>query len=193
MAPIDRRDFLRVAGGAGAALWLAQWPAVEAAAAAASEQARLPLERASFETLTAAQAQTIDAFASRIIPTDDLPGALEAGAVHFIDRAIGGFAADMKAPVMALVAALDAAAATRGGALATRAPDVQDAVLRDVEASHADAFGAGRFLVICGTFANSSYGGNRDEAGWKILGFEHRPVWQKPYGWYDAPENIGRE
>lgn len=193
MTTIDRRQFLLAAGGASAALWLAQWPAVEAAAMEASRRAGQPLAGTAWDALTAEQAATIDAFAARIIPSDDLPGAREAGAVHFVDQALARFATDMRTPIIALIAALDAAAATRGGPLPSLSAEVQDAVLRDIEAQKPDLFGAGRFLVVAGTFANSSYGGNRDEAGWRILGFEHRPVWQKPYGWYDAPENLGRE
>jgi hypothetical protein len=29
------------------------------------------------------------------------------------------------------------------------------------------------------------YGGNHDKAGWKLLGFEDRHVWQPPFGYYD--------
>ena len=35
-----------------------------------------------------------------------------------------------------------------------------------------------RMLTLCGMFALPSWGGNRDEAGWKLLGFEDRHAWQ---------------
>src|SRR5882672_1763872 len=41
--------------------------------------------------LTAADAADIEAVAAQIIPTDDSPGAREAGVVYFIDRALGTF------------------------------------------------------------------------------------------------------
>src|SRR5262245_36499531 len=41
--------------------------------------------------LTAAEAADIEAVAAQIIPTDDSPGAREAGVVYFIDRALATF------------------------------------------------------------------------------------------------------
>jgi hypothetical protein len=46
-----------------------------------------------------------------------------------------------------------------------------------------------RFLTIAGTFANPSWGGNRDKIGWRLLGFEDRFVWQPPFGDYDPGAN----
>ena len=33
------------------------------------------------------------------------------------------------------------------------------------------------------------WGGNRDYAGWHMLGFEHQPLFQAPFGYYDADVN----
>ncbi|MFT5048613.1 MAG: hypothetical protein ACI8UP_005617, partial [Porticoccaceae bacterium] len=30
------------------------------------------------------------------------------------------------------------------------------------------------------------YGGNRDNIGYQLIGFEDRHAWQAPYGFYDA-------
>ena len=35
-------------------------------------------------------------------------------------------------------------------------------------------------------FADPSWGGNREQAGWKLLGFDPRGIWQPPFGAYDA-------
>jgi hypothetical protein len=35
-------------------------------------------------------------------------------------------------------------------------------------------------------FAMPAWGGNRDGAGWALLGFDSRHVWQPPFGYYDA-------
>ena len=48
-------------------------------------------------------------------------------------------------------------------------------------------FAAARTLVIIGTFADPAYGGNRQGAGWTIVGLDHRPSYSAPYGWYDSP------
>src|SRR5277367_307154 len=94
---VDRRDFLaRTATGLGAAWISANW----SAAVAASAHARLaaiseaPLK---FEFFSEEQAIDVAAIASRIIPSDDSPGATEAGAVYFIDRALVTFAVDAQA------------------------------------------------------------------------------------------------
>jgi len=47
------------------------------------------------------------------------------------------------------------------------------------------------FLTHCGMFAMPSWGGNRDEAGWVMLGFDKRHVWHSPFGYYDALADAG--
>lgn len=49
-----------------------------------------------------------------------------------------------------------------------------------------DFFGTMRYLTLAGTFSNSSYGGNRDNTGWKLIGFEGPRPTQPPFGHYDA-------
>ena len=92
----SRRRFLlsglRGVGGAWASL---HWPAIMAAAQHAA-QMREAVPPAKLEVLTADQAAEIEAAASRIIPTDDTPGAREAGVIYFIDRALGTFATDSR-------------------------------------------------------------------------------------------------
>ena len=46
-----------------------------------------------------------------------------------------------------------------------------------------------RFDTLVGTFALPSWGGNRDFAGWRLLGVEHQPFFQAPFGYYDANPN----
>ena len=93
---LNRRRFLlaglRGAGGAWASL---HWPAIMAAAQHAA-QMREAIPPAKLEVLTTDQAAEIEAAASRIIPTDDTPGAREAGVIYFIDRALATFAADSR-------------------------------------------------------------------------------------------------
>src|SRR5271157_6602448 len=91
-----RRDFLLRFGGAAGATWItAQWPGMLAAAQHAHAAARANPAPA-FEVLTPGQAKEIEAISSLIIPTDELPGAREAGVVYFIDRALKTFAAEAK-------------------------------------------------------------------------------------------------
>ena len=47
-------------------------------------------------------------------------------------------------------------------------------------------FGAVRALTLMGFFAMSSYGGNKDNVGWKLIDFEGHGATQPPFGYYDA-------
>jgi gluconate 2-dehydrogenase gamma chain len=142
-----------------------------------------------FAALTVAEARAMQAFAAQIIPSDkSLPGADEAGAVHFIDRAFGKpFFADLVPVVRAGLANLDARARALGERdFASLSPGRQVAIMRQVERT--PFFLAARMLVVVGTFADSAYGGNKRGAGWTIVGFEHEPTYASPFGWYDAHE-----
>lgn len=178
---LTRRGFLQAAGSAA---WLATgWPAILAAAeqAAAARDAG-----AALETLAPDEAADLAAIAAQIFPTDDLPGANEAGVVYFMDSALRTFMAAAKEPVLAGLQALNAkAAAAQPGARFAQLPAAEQArLLQAQEAS--PFFGTVRFLTIAGMFSLPVYGGNRGYAGWKLLGFEHRHFWQPPFGAYDA-------
>ena len=165
--------------------WLAQnvsW--LTALAGCAREDARTGK---GFVSLTPAEAKTMRAFAALIIPSDDsMPGADEAGAVYFVDRAFRmSLFAESVPVVRAGLATLDARARSSGAAdFATLPPRSQESIMRDVERE--PFFAMARTLVVIGTLADPSYGGNQQGAGWAILGLEHRPTYSAPYGWYDA-------
>ena len=95
---ISRRTLLKGVGTAGAAAVGAQTGLLGDVAAPAVEAVQQPPaapEREVREHLTAAEADTLDAIVARIIPTDDRgPGAREARAGRYIDRALGGALAD---------------------------------------------------------------------------------------------------
>ena len=180
-----RRDFLRASASALGGAWLtAQWPAILAAASAArTAQAA----GAAFTHLDPDDARDLEGIAAQIIPTDDTPGAREAGVIYFIDAALGSFAAARAGLLRDGLAALNAkvqsahAPATRFAALDD---PTQEAVLKSEEKS--PFFGEMRFLTLAGMLSLPSYGGNRDEVGWKLIGFDHRHVWAPPFGYYDA-------
>ena len=185
-ASTDRREFLAssvaLLGGAWATM---QLPALATLAAWARTAAA---QQAPFTTLTPDEARTMEAFAAQIIPSDaTLPGAREAGAIYFIDRALGSHFAQMKEPVKQGIADLDARARRRvksAKSFADLDPANQIRVMRQVEEQ--PFFFMGRMLTVMGVFADPSYGGNRDHAGARILGIEHQPSYQPPFGWYDA-------
>src|SRR5262245_11142529 len=94
------------------------------------------------ETLTAAEADTLEAIVARIIPTDENgPGATEARAAHYIDRALVGPLRASRAAYAACLAAIDAyAQSTKGAVFAKLAAKDQDAVLSDMEKNVASGF-----------------------------------------------------
>ena len=179
---LSRRDFLRQAGSALCGSLLAvQWPALAAAgrAAGAARDAG-----AAYLHLAPADAADLEAIAARIIPRDDLPGAREAGVIHFIDQSLGSYMAQAAADLRRGLAALNARAADEGGRFAELPEAAQDELLRAEEDS--PFFGLMHFLTVAGMFAMPAHGGNRDEAGWKLLGFDHRHAWLPPFGYYDG-------
>ncbi|MCC6771956.1 MAG: gluconate 2-dehydrogenase subunit 3 family protein [Gemmatimonadaceae bacterium] len=184
--PSSRRAFLAAAAGLGAVWAIADRASVEKALAYA---ARAVKQRPAppFATLTPDEGAALGAMAERIIPTTETPGAREAGVIFFIDRALGSFENSALPDVRTGLAALNARAASRkGGAasFAALAPADQDAILIEIEK---DPFFEGvRYLTMVGMFAMPSHGGNRDMVGWKILGFDHQPAYQPPFGYYDA-------
>jgi gluconate 2-dehydrogenase gamma chain len=88
---ISRRDLLKVAGAAGAAaLSPSALSAVPAVVATPAPAVALPVvTSAPLLNLTAAETEILAAIVDRLIPTDELgAGALDAGALRFIDRAL---------------------------------------------------------------------------------------------------------
>jgi len=172
--------------------WLASTPLTAAVLAAqehAHQAARSPQPPAfaAFAALTGAEAREIEAIAAQIIPADDTPGAREAGVIYFIDRALATFDKDKRAVYTEGLKDLDARRATLfpgSRSFAELDSDSQIRLLRAIEKS--DFFELVRSHAILGFFGNPSYGGNRDQIGWKLIGFEDRAQFQPPFGYYDA-------
>ena len=178
---LSRRDLLKGAGLTGAALMTAGSGAIMAQSSAQpAAPARIPVAEA-FETLTAAESAALDAFASRIIPSDDgTPGAREARAVHFIDRGLTGAMAASREQYAVGLAALDSHAMERGGVAFCDLPAAdQDAIIEamtrnaiaDYPMLNSGFFNTVRTHTIEGTFSDPYYGGNRDFVGWELLGY----------------------
>jgi len=185
-AKLTRRDFLTDSSRAATASWLAlHLPWLTALASCARTDA--PADGA-FITLTPAESRAMRAFAAQIIPSDDgSPGAEEAGAVHFVDRALGMPAfANSIAVIRTGLADLDVRAGhiDASKVFAALPGEQQIAIMRAIE--HEPFFTAARALVVIGTFADPSYGGNKGGAGWMMIGIDHRPSYSAPFGWYDA-------
>jgi gluconate 2-dehydrogenase gamma chain len=190
MTFISRRDLLKraaVVGGAASGISVARRREPSGVAAAAADErsadafalhteAREPLEH-----LTAAEADLLDAIAARLIPTDATgPGATEARAVHYIDRALGGALAPSRQAYTAGLAALDRySRSSRGQPFTELSATDQDSVLIDVETGAATGFtgsSAAFFALVLnhtqqGTFGDPYYGGNANFVGWDLIGY----------------------
>jgi gluconate 2-dehydrogenase gamma chain len=185
-----RRTFLRAAAAAGAAWAAADLLHVEEALAWTSQQAGRGAARA-FASLTADEAAAIEALTSRILPSDDgSPGAREAGVINFVDRSLSTFNGKQKKLYRDGVLDLNRRAARKwkgAASFAALTPEQQDQLIVEIEKS--PFFQAVRMDTIVGTFALPSWGGNRDHIGWKLIGLDHQPAFQPPFGYYDAEAN----
>ena len=167
MDHISRRDILKRAGIAGAA-------------AAVPIDAIAQATREAFETLTAAEGATLEAIVARFIPTDSNgPGAAEAKAARYIDRALGGFLNSFVVVYRTGLAGVESYARSAKGASFTQlSAHDQDALLTDMENNAAKGFPAAALFfnvvlshTIQGTFGDPFYGGNANFVGWDLLGY----------------------
>ena len=182
---VNRRQFLANTTRLAGAGWLAtNAPLLLAAGHAAAEQHE---EGAAWSNMTPAEAAALAALADQVIPPDDLPGAAEIGVVRFIDNVLGGFLADSGPILKQGVRDLDRRAAevfAGSDGFSSLSFEQQTDIVRQVEES--EFFEEMIFLTHCGMFAMPSWGGNRNKAGWALLGFEDIHAWQPPFGHYDA-------
>ena len=182
----DRREFLSAGLRGGSAAWATlHWPAVMAAAehAAHARQAVTPPQ---LEVLSAEQAAAVDAVASRIIPSDDSPGAHEAGVIYFIDRALSTFSSDARDDYQRGLPVFDAKTHEMFPTLerfCRATPEQQDAVLKALEGQ--PIFELIRTHTLMGFLADPLRGGNRGESGWKLIAFDSSPAFAPPFGYYD--------
>jgi gluconate 2-dehydrogenase gamma chain len=167
---LSRRDLLIRVGAVGA---FAVAGPVKASAQAEAREA--------LETFTAAEASIVEAIVERLIPTDENgPGAREARAAHYIDRALGGALSSSREAYRAGLEAVDRYARQAKGASFTTLPaQAQDAVLKDMEANVATGFvpNSASFFELLrahtmqGTFSDPYYGGNANFVGWDLIGY----------------------
>jgi gluconate 2-dehydrogenase gamma chain len=184
----SRRDFVAAVGSVGAAWLLADEKAIDEALAHAAHQ--VTQAQPALAVFTREQAAEIEAFASRIIPTDDTPGAREAGVVYFIDRSLATVAKDQLPEFTAGLTKLakDVSAKFRGQTqLSALTPAQQDEVLRSIEQT--PFFGQMRFATLAGMFSLPSHGGNKNFVGWQLVGQQDAMEFKAPFGWYDQPAN----
>jgi gluconate 2-dehydrogenase gamma chain len=179
---ISRRELLKRAGAVGAVAFVPVTAVVSGRPALAQRVAPAApaVIREPLETLTSSEADVLEAVCARLIPTDENgPGAAEARAAHYIDRALGGALKSSRPAYASGLAALDAyARSSRGSRFAALSPADQDRVLQDVASGLATGFPGSvvffnlvRTHTIEGTFGDPYYGGNAGFVGWDLIGY----------------------
>ena len=181
----SRRDFLKSGGSMVSASWLAiNMPLIVSAAQTAAENNEAGV---SFENITVEESVELSALVNQIIPPDETPGAAEIGVVYFIDVALGSF---MSGQVPGLRQGLEElkqkikSAYPKINRFSELAPDQQTEMLKSAEDT--PLFEMLYFMTLSGMFCLPGYAGNRNNAGWDLIGFDHRHAWQPPFGYYDA-------
>jgi hypothetical protein len=139
-----------------------------------------------FRFFTPAQAADYEAFASQIFPTDDTPGAKEANVVRFVDYALSEIEPQNKTDFTKALDVLTVQvkktdASAKSFAALTLARQVE--VMKAVEKT--DSFGLLKFYTAVGFFGDPSDGGNKDQIGWKLIGFKDDFYYAAPFGYYD--------
>ena len=137
--------------------------------------------------LDAGMAAEVEALTAQIIPSDDGPGAREAGVIYFIDRALATFEADK---VEAYHAGMKEFQQARRKLFPESTSIAGLAVAEQVTLLHAvektEFFELLRKHTVLGFVGSPKYGGNRGEVGWTQIGFNHQMRFEPPFGYYDG-------
>ena len=181
---MTRRELLRGAG-VSAAVGASTLGAVTSYAKTTQQSENVAEAAEAYEQLTAEEGQLLEAIADHLIPSDDTgPGALDANAVRYIDRALGGALSDSLDAYRAGLAAFQRyCRSSRGGDFMELPRNDRISALIDVETGAATGAGAGfvgssaaffsmiRGHVLQGTFGDPYYGGNENFIGWDLIGY----------------------
>ncbi len=183
---LSRRLFLsRLVIGGSAALTASALTQLAAAHEHAAQQVAKPSNN--FEFFTPREAQDLAAMCEQIIPSDaDAPGAREAGAVYFIDYAVGKLEPNLQPLFREGLrgVSVEAAKVDPAKAFHELTSEQQITILKSIEKS--EFFQSARTYTIFGFLGDPKYGGNRDKVGWKYIGFDDSAMFEPPFGYYDA-------
>lgn len=182
---VNRRDFVLGLAGATTGTWLAA-QASELRAIAAYAASVAPEQP--YEFFTPDEAREFDAISAQIVPTDDTPGAREAHVVRFVDQYFAtvfkenqpAFRNDFK---LLGDAVADKTPGNRSFAALSDADQI--ALLTAFEKARPAVFSRFRSVTMLGMFSHPMHGGNFNNVGWKLIGFEDRYAWRPPFGYYD--------
>ena len=147
---------------------------------------------AKFQVLTPDEAETLERIAERIFPKTNTPGAVEIGAVNYIDIALAGDYAPLLPFYRQGIRAINRYSRIKfGRTFHSLTNELKDAVLVAFESGSigefknaAEFFETVRCHVLEGIFCEPQYGGNKDMMGWRIVDFPGQQ-----FGYADAYVN----
>lgn len=147
--------------------------------------------RGSLTSLGVREAVTLEAVVSRVIPSDETPGAKEAGVVEYIGGRLSlGKPLDRLEYKTGLATLDKISKAKYGGRFAQLMAKDQDRLLDELERGDAPGwpdfqtfFAKLRQHAVEGFLCDPKYGGNKDYVGWKLVGCLGEP----------EPEGYARE
>lgn len=192
---LSRRQFLAgLSTAAKGSLIVLSVPAILTACRQADEQTAAPTDeqtgdvaaRAQYQLLNDELATELDAISARIVPTDDTPGAREAGSVRFMDFVLADGRQDQLETIQSGVTALNERANTEFGvSLFSQLTEAQQIeLLTAIETS--PFFNTVRYLTVASLFALPQYGGTGPDVGYNLIGMTHAHAYMPPFGYYDA-------
>ncbi|MGC4048614.1 MAG: gluconate 2-dehydrogenase subunit 3 family protein [Paludibaculum sp.] len=156
---------------------------VAAAAGATAACSHSPLAPASLRVLSPQQAVLLEAWVETIIPTDQDPGARDAGVVLYIDRQLARKFKRLQPAYRDALNAIDRLAEGRFAGITLEERSELLATMERGEASK-DLFpdgGKAAFEMVLahtmqGFYGSPRHGGNKDYASWKMIGVPPLPV-----------------
>lgn len=164
---------------------------IKAVTAAAAGGALIPAcsrPPSAWRFFTPEEAATAGAIAEQIIPTDDFPGALEAGVPNFMDKQLVGPYRRFQQRYRAGLAGVDAASREMFGKRFVELPwDNQTSLLKAMEGGKvkgaawreqtaASFFDLIRDHTMQGFYGSPRHGGNRDYVSFRMLGLDYPQV-----------------
>jgi len=146
--------------------------------------------------LTNLERRTLEAIAERIFPKTDSPGAVEIGALDYIEIALAGDYAALLPLYRAGLRALNRHTKLKyAGQFARLDGQQQDQVLKEFESGTAgfkkaaEFFETVKYHVFEGVFCEPHYGGNKNMDGWRVVGFPGQQ-WGYPDPYINKPVDI---
>ncbi len=182
---IRRRSFLAMLASIPATAFLGcQRPAASVhETACAAFQAAFPSVENKF--FTDNQMETLEAATSRLLPSDEDPGAKEAGVIYFIDEQLSlpEFKQHQRLFLLGLRKMDRLAIRINRKPFAQSSADIQDSILGKLQQGvrlnrredSKNFFTLLLMFTLEGFLCDPVYRGNRNEVGWKFVGFSMKP------------------